>query len=137
MAAGHPEGLPVLFLDRSLGRRQVPAMLREAGLRLHTLAEVYGVPADQDVVDTAWLQLAGERGWPVLMKDERIRYRPAERAALVAHRVQAFCLTGGNLRAAVMAEQYLAVLDDLARACEKPGPFLYAVSARGLRRLDL
>ena len=71
------------------------------------------------------------------MKDERIRYRPSERAALVAHRVQAFCLSGGNLRASVMAEQYLAVIDDLARACETPGPFLYAVSARGLRRLDL
>jgi len=71
MAAGHPDGLPDLFLDRSLGRRQVPAMLRGAGLRLHTLAEVYGVPADQDIVDTAWLQLAGQRGWPVLMKDER------------------------------------------------------------------
>lgn len=108
MPVGNPEGLPDLFLDRSLGRRQVPAMLLEAGLRLHPLAEVYGIPADQDVVDTAWLQLAGGRGWPVLMKGERIRYRPAERAALVAYRVQAFCLTGGNLRAAVMAEQYLA-----------------------------
>ena len=89
MAVGHPEGLADLFLSRSLGRRQVPAMLRRAGLRLHTLAEVYGVPADQAVIDTAWLQLAGQRGWPVF-KDERIRYRPAERAALVAHQVQAF-----------------------------------------------
>jgi hypothetical protein len=137
VAAGHPQGLPDLFLDRSLGRRQVPSLLREAGLRLHTLAEVYGVPADQDVADTSWLQLAGQRGWPVLMKDERIRYRPAERAALVAHEVQAFCLTSGNLRAAVMAERYLAVINDLARACATPGPFLYAVSARSLRRLDL
>ena len=103
MAAGHPEGLPNLFLDRSLGRRQVPALLRDAGLRLHTLAEVFGVPADEDVVDTEWLKLAGQRGWPVLMKDERIRYRPAEHTAVVAHGVKAFCLTGGNLRAAVMA----------------------------------
>lgn len=136
MPAGHPAGLPDLFLDRSLGRRQVPA-LRDAGLRLHTLAEVYGVPADEDVADTDWLELAGQRGWPVLMKDERIRYRPSERAAVVAHRVQAFCLTGGNLRAAAMAEQYLAVVEELAQACLRPGPFLYAVSARGLRRLDL
>ncbi len=101
MPTGHPEGLPDLFLDRSLGRRQVPALLREAGLRLHTLAEVYGVPADEDVADTEWLELAGQRRWPVLMKDERIRYRPSERAAVVAHHVQAFCLTGGNLRASL------------------------------------
>ncbi len=137
MPAGHPEGLPDLFLDRSLGRRQVPALLRGAGLQLHTLAEVYGIPADEGVADTEWLELAGQRGWPVLMKDERIRYRPSERDAVVAHRVQAFCLTGGDLRAAAMAGQYLALIADLAQACRSPGPFLYAVSARGLRRLDL
>lgn len=33
-----------------------------------------------------------------------------------------FCLTGGNLRAAVKAEQCVAVIDDLARAYETPGP---------------
>ena len=71
------------------------------------------------------------------MKDERIRYRPSERAAAVAHRVQAFCLTGGILRAAAMAERYLTVIEDLAQACLRPGPFLYAVSPQGLRRLDL
>jgi len=51
----HPEGLPELFLDRSLGRRQVPALLRDVGLRLRTLAEVYGIPADETVADTEWL----------------------------------------------------------------------------------
>jgi len=121
---GHPEGLPDLFLDRSLGRRHVPALLRGAGLQLHTLAELYGMPADEGVADTEWLELAGLRGWPVLMKDERIRYRPFERDAVVAYRVQAFCLTGGNLRAAAMAGPYLAVIADLAQSCRSPGPFL-------------
>ncbi|MGH3770194.1 MAG: hypothetical protein ACRDRW_02135 [Pseudonocardiaceae bacterium] len=51
MAAGHPDGLPELFIDRSLGRRQVPDLLRASGLRLRTLAEVYGVPADEDIQD--------------------------------------------------------------------------------------
>jgi PIN like domain len=60
---GHPDGLPELFLDRSLGRRQVPDLLRAAGLRLRTLSEVYGIPADEDVADVDWLELAGTRGW--------------------------------------------------------------------------
>ena len=137
MRTGHPAGLPVLFLDRSLGRRQVPDLLRAAGIRLHTLAEVYGIPADEQVSDVDWLGHAGERGWPVLMKDDRIRYRPAERAAVIAHGVQAFCLSSGNLRASVMAHQFLAVLDELAAACQQPGPFLYVVSQAGLRRTDL
>lgn len=32
-------------------------MLRGAGLRLHTLAQVYGVPADEGVADTEGLEL--------------------------------------------------------------------------------
>jgi hypothetical protein len=86
MPAGHPDGLPELFLDRSLGRRQVPDLLRAAGLRLRTLAEVYGIPADETVEDVEWLARAGREGWAVLMKDERIRYRPAERATVITQR---------------------------------------------------
>lgn len=134
---GHPEGFPDLFLDRSLGRRQVPDLLRAAGLRVHTLAEVYGIPIDESIEDVDWLRDAGEQGWPVLMKDARIRYRPAERAAIVTYGVQAFCLTSGNLRASAMARQYLSVLDDLVTACQQAGPFLYTVSPAGLRRVDL
>ena len=101
------------------------------------MSEVYGIPADEDVSDVTWLELAGSQGWPVLMKDERIRYRAAERDALVAHGVKALCLTSPNLRAAEMAAQFLAARYQLSVACMQPGPFLYAVSARGLRRLDL
>jgi len=36
-----------------------------------------------------------------------------------------------------MAEQFLAVIDQIADVCAAPGPFLHAVSARGLRRVDL
>lgn len=134
---GHPDGLPDLFLDRSLGRRQVPDLLRAAGLRLQTLSEAYGIPADEDVADVDWLELAGTRGWVVLMKDERIRYRPSERRALVDYEVMAFCLTSGNLRAQQMAELYLNSIDAITAACRRHGPFLYAVSASGLRALDL
>jgi hypothetical protein len=44
----HPAALPDLFLDRSLGGIKVPALLRDAGLRLVTLSEHYGVPADKE-----------------------------------------------------------------------------------------
>ena len=135
MPRGHPAGLPDLFLDRSLGRRQVPTLLRAEGLRLVTLSEHYGVPRDEGVLDVEWLELAGEREWIVLLKDERIRYRPAEREALVKHRVRAFCLTGGNLRSQEMAELFLGSLATMVTACAVPGPFLYAVSRQGFRRL--
>lgn len=137
MPTGHLEGLPELFIDRSLGRRQFPELLRAAGLRLRTLAEVYGVPADETVDDIDWLARAGQEGWAVLMKDERIRYRTAERDALQAHDVRAFCLSSGNLRAAEMAGSFLRVMPRIAVACQEPGPFLYVVTSARLRRAEL
>jgi uncharacterized protein (DUF433 family) len=83
----HPDGLPDLFLDRSLGRIKVPRLLRAAGLRLTTLAENYGIPTDERVADDDWLELAGSRGWVVFMKDTRIRYNRPEREAVKAHSV--------------------------------------------------
>jgi PIN like domain len=90
---GHPEGLPTLFIDRSLGRVKVPTLLREAGLELVTLAEHYGMPADEKVEDVTWLAETAARGWVVLGKDERIRRRPAERAAIRHHGVRCFYFT--------------------------------------------
>ena len=137
MTPRHPQGLPDLFIDRSLGRLQVPTLLRAAGLHVHTLAEVYGIPADEKVTDVEWLTRAGTEGWAVLMKDERIRYRPAERAAVLTAKVQGFCLVKGNLRAAAMADIFISAIEDIATACQSPGPYLYAVSTTGLRRVEL
>ena len=135
MTGGHPDGLPDLFLDRSLGRHQVPRLLRASGLRLRTLAEVYGVPHDETVADVGWLTRCGHEGWVVLMKDERIRYRTAEHEVLRSSGVRAFCLTSGNLRAEQMAQQFLDVVDEMATACRQPGPFLFVVSRSGMRRV--
>jgi hypothetical protein len=135
MPSEHPTGLPDLFLDRSLGRRQVPALLRASGLRLITLSEYYGIPADEGVADVEWLELAGRRQWLVLFKDERIRYRPTEREALVTHRVRAFCLMSGNLRAHQMADLFLASLADMVTSCRDVGPFLFGISRERVRRL--
>lgn len=59
----HPDRLPDLFLDRFLGRIKVPDLLRTAGLRLVTLAEHYGIPADEDIADEEWLRLASSQSW--------------------------------------------------------------------------
>lgn len=65
-------------MDRSLGCVRVPQLLRADGWNIITLAEHYGVPADESVQDVEWLSLAGDRGWAALMKDDRIRYRTVD-----------------------------------------------------------
>lgn len=133
----HPAGLPDLFLDRSLGRIRVPRLLRAAGLRLVTLSEHYGIPADEGVADDEWLELAGRRGWVVFMKDTRIRYNRAEREAVKAHRVRCFCLANQSLAGDEMAARFLGNLAAIERACEDPGPFIYAVHQTRIEKLPI
>jgi hypothetical protein len=131
----HPDGLPDLFLDRSLGRIKVPRLLREAGLRLLTLSEHYGIPADEGVADDEWLRLAGSRGWVVFMKDTRIRYNRAEREAVKSHGVRCFCLANQSLTGDEMADRFLSNLDAIVRACGERGPLIYAVHRTRIEKL--
>lgn len=133
----HPDGLPDLFLDRSLGRIKVPTLLRDAGLRLVTLSEHYGIPTDETVPDQQWLELAGSQGWAVFMKDTRIRYNPAEREAVKTHDVRCFCLSSQSLTGDAMATRFLNNLTRIAAACERPGPYIYAVHKNRIEELTL
>ena len=97
-------------------------MLRAAGLSLITLAEHYGVPADESVADEDWLRLAGERGWAVFMKDTRIR------------NVRCFCLSSQSLSGERMAARFLDNLGAIVAACADEGPFIYVVHAHRIER---
>lgn len=131
----HPDGLPDLFFDRSLGRLVVPNLLRAAGLRLTTLAERYGMPADENVPDVTWLADAGSRSEAALMKDERIARNVAERNAVEAHGVRCFCLARADLTGRAMAELYLAHLERMVDACADGSAGIWVLSGRGMRRL--
>jgi hypothetical protein len=96
-SVSQPEKPPRFFLDRSLGRKAVPEALRADGWDVITLAEHYGMPADEQVADTDWIKEAAKHGWPVLMKDKRIRHRPAEIAAVTEHKARCFVITRGGL----------------------------------------
>lgn len=128
---------PVFFVDRSLGRVRLPNMLRDRGWHLITLAEHYGVPRDEEVTDVEWLNLAGQRGWSVLMKDTRIRYRSTERGALASAGVKAFCLTSGNLGASLMVDCFERHRDAIWSAARGEGPLLMALTALEIRRIEL
>ncbi|WP_214109626.1 hypothetical protein [Acrocarpospora catenulata] len=88
-----PEPPRKFFIDRSLGRVAIPKMLRDAGWDLITLAEHYGVPHDETVEDTRWIEDSAKLGWAVLMKDKRIRYRQAEIDAVIEHQARCFVIT--------------------------------------------
>lgn len=94
---------PEFFFDRSLGKRSA-RLLVEAGWVIHLIADHYPDDAAH-VSDEAWIEEGCRRGWALLTKDQRIRYRAQELAALAG---SLFCLSSGNLGLDEMAHRFLA-----------------------------
>jgi hypothetical protein len=128
------EQTPEFFVDRSLDKSIVEG-LRNAGLTVHSMADVYGEKHAQRLPDEAWLRDAGQNDWVVLTKDDAIRRRPAERDALTKAAVRVFCLTNRNLRGAEQTERFVSNRDRILRQARKPGPYIYGVYDQALKRL--
>lgn len=88
------------------------------------------VPFGSD--DEVWLRLAGQNGWIVLMRDQRVRRRRLEREALKIYGVAAFAFTGGQETAAQTAQTICPLLIKFANMyVSEPKPFLYTFGVSG------
>jgi predicted nuclease of predicted toxin-antitoxin system len=126
-AAKPPDGT-VFFIDRSLGIEPIRAELLKAGATV----EIHDDHFPRDAEDRVWLRAVGERGWVVLTKDQRLRYRPLELAALRASSARVFVLTAGNLRGSQIAAVFVSALPRISRTLRsRPGPFIARVSQSG------
>jgi uncharacterized protein (DUF433 family) len=92
----------------------------QAGDSAAEIADDFGVPPE-------WLRDAGQRGWAVLMKDAKIRYRPTELDALETRRVRALVVTNARLLATEQAECIVSHSTEFSRQRKKPGPFIYGM----------
>lgn len=68
-------------------------------------------------------------------KDDRIRRRPGERDAFIKAGVKVFCLTTSGLRAEAQAERFVANINRILQRALKPGPYIYGVYEKGLKRI--
>lgn len=130
-----PKRQPKFFIDRSLGRIAVPAGLREDGWDVVTLAEHYGMPRDEEVADTEWIADAASQGWPILMKDKRIRHRSAEIEAVTKNRAKCFVITRGDLTSTDMVHRLITNKQAIFRAAATSGPYIYSVQQDRLDQL--
>jgi hypothetical protein len=93
----------------------------------------------QDTDDEKWLREAGRLQWVVLMKDDRIRYRPAEQRAVIEAGVACFCLhPSKDLTGEQMADALVKALPKILRTvAEHPsGGYIRGVNRQGhVRRL--
>jgi predicted nuclease of predicted toxin-antitoxin system len=127
-SAAKPPEETVFFIDRSLGVEPIRTELIKAGLTV----EIHDDHFARDEEDRVWLRTVGERGWVILTKDQKLRYRPLEIAALRASEARVFVLTAGNLRGNEIAAVFLSALPRICRVLHSlPGPFVARVSRSG------
>lgn len=121
-----PERL-IFFIDRSLGRKVIPAALRDAGEEVRIHDELF----PQNAKDELWLAEVGKRRWVVLTKDKHIRYRPSEIQALRAANVRAFVLTcRGDLTGEEVSLIFIKALPSIKKLCENTTPPFIALLDR-------
>ena len=116
----------IFFTDRNLGLR-FPAILREAGLRVESHDDHF----DQTTRDEVWLERVGSAGWIAITRDQRIRYKPNELAAVVRHRVALLVLIG-EAPFAELASSFVASRTRIERFVEgRTPPYIAKVYRAG------
>ena len=122
----------VFFTDRDLGL-QFPEILRDSGLRIERHADHF----PHDCADDAWLAEVAAREWVALTHDSRIRYKPNELAAIVAHCAKLLVVVGKAVYPD-LARSFVATLNPILAFLEANTPpvigKVYRASPTDLRR---
>jgi predicted nuclease of predicted toxin-antitoxin system len=122
-----PEHL-LLFIDRSLGKQIIASALRTAGYSV----EVHDDHFPSDAADTVWLSEVSRRGWVVLTKDKRIRYRASELNAVSATKARVFTLTAGSIQAQEMADIFILAMPKIrAFVVNNQPPYIVTINRAG------
>jgi hypothetical protein len=112
-----------------LGKKIIAAKLRQCGLTV----EVHDDHFPQNSPDEDWLLEVGKRGWIVLTKDDRIRYRPAALEAYRSNKVRVFIFGSGEMKAQEMADAFITALPRISRLVRNnPAPFFARIRVSGL-----
>ncbi|TDO62704.1 hypothetical protein EV651_106326 [Kribbella sp. VKM Ac-2571] len=119
--------LPEYFFDRRLGKASA-ARLREHGWTIHLIADFYHNDATR-IPDEEWIAEGCSRGWLLLTKDKRIRYREHELSALDAGHL--FCLASGNLSLDEMARRFIDAERAMLAASRRVSVGFWHVHAAG------
>jgi len=122
-------------VDENLGFPLIAEALADVeGVTIKSAKVEFGEGVD----DPALISLIGAKGWALLTKDRRIRYRPLEIEALVAAKIHAFFLGGRTkMTGPEQAELVRAKIElIIRRANQYRQPCLFTVSTSGVEPIE-
>jgi len=117
------------LIDENLGAPLARA-LRELGEEVHHVTEVLRPGADDEEV----FRFAGENDYFIILRDNRIRFKPNERAAIIEFKVGVFLLAGKNKSSWEITRQVIWNWQKILECAQNTRkPFLRKVRSRGKR----
>ena len=130
-----PPDRPALFIDRDAWSRKLGLALEDA--RIAHVA--HQRQFDSGSPDVEWIQKVSQQVWIAITRDQNIRRKPNELAAIRASRAIIFVFTSGNLSAEDTARILLQALPRVYRlAAGAKRPRLFSIRRDGtIGRLKL
>lgn len=123
-----PEPAPTFYVDESIFSNALVAELTAAGIAFDRVGLVVPFGAQDEV----WLSHCGKHSYLALTRDQRIRYRPLEKQALIEYGVACFTFTQGQATAAQCAARIVELAPKMAAiAVGQPRPLLYTFGLSG------
>jgi hypothetical protein len=121
----------VIFVDGSMPR-SVADELKAIGKEAIAKIEIF----PDGTKDPIWLRKVGENGWLAITRDDRIRFRPGEKQAIIDHRVGCFIFTYKNtLKKHEIVELVLKHIEKMETAfATTRRPFIYTIATDGQLR---
>lgn len=117
-----------LFIDRDSWSGKLGVALKQAQIPFEAHHEHFA----HDTPDPIWLREIGKKGWLVITRDQNIRRKPNELAALREAGVILFAFTSGNLSAQETADIAIKAWPKIQRiASETTPPAIFSITRNG------
>jgi len=117
-----PEPAPTFYVDESIFSHALVRELTAAGI----IFDRVGVTVPFGAADDVWLSHCGKQSFIALTRDQRIRYRPLEKQALIDHGMACFTFTQGQATATQCAARIVELAPKMvAITASQPRPLLY------------
>ena len=114
----------VLFIERNLGNYDVADCLRGAGAKVETHDDHLA----PDAPDEKWISLVGRRHWVAITQDKYIRYRVAEKLAIIDHKARVLVVRAKNMTGKEKGELLASALPAIQHfANETQAPFVAGI----------
>jgi hypothetical protein len=116
------DSVPTLLLDENLSSKSIAEFLK----RLHRvwMIELCTDHLPRGTGDPDVIKLCADKGWVLVSCDDRIRYVPENKAAVIKHKVKAFMFNKGHLQGVEYAAALIVGRGQILKQIESSAGYL-------------